>query len=828
MYLCVKKVTFPLFPRPIFLFYFYPMKRSLFALFTIVSLSVFSQNVYFIKDKSSLDAIPFVKVKPNIGNPFLVDIDGMMKLDAAVQSIELRASGYKDTIVQVSEIMENTIYLVSMIKEIQEVKVVAGENPAHRIIDLAIENRKKNNPLDNDAFRYESYSKFIFDANQEALDAIPENTTDSTLKNIKQFFKEQHIFMLESASTRTFIPPSRDKEEITAYKVSGFTDPMFSTFANEMQSFSFYENQFQLLGKTYINPIAFGGTRRYLFILEDTTIVNQDTTFMIFYRPRKGKNFDGMTGHLYINTNGYAIEKVTAAPYEDTTGTAIQIIQEYALIDGKKWFPSKLSTEIAFKSLVLIPKWKNGHLVGKGNTYIKNVTLNPEGLRKGDFNNVTVTTNENASEVEKEQWDSLRVYEITEKEERTYTMIDSLSKAEKLDEKLTLLTTLLSGKIPMGILNLDLTRLVNFNQYEGYRFGAGLETSKKLMKNVVIGGYYGWATRDKDSKYGGYSTIHFNRKNGIKLNLRYQQDLLERGGYAFQKDAFTLNSTSLYRHFFIQNMERQRLGEIAFSGNIKSNMKLTLIGNYQRIWTTDGYFYSPPGDFVMSIPKNEFDLAETAVELTWNIREKVMQLGDQRVSKGTKFPKIMIKATRGWKGWFESDLDYLRFNAEIQQTIAVRGIGEIVWTLTGAQTNGDVPLFLMQVGCGTGRNWNLSVSNTFETMGASEFYHSKQAALFTRFNFNSIKTKATWNEPQFSLHHAIGYGEMNEMPLGSAHSVSFKTMDKGFFETGLVLNSLFSNEFTGVGIAAFYRYGSYASTDWKKNIVPKFTVTFNL
>lgn len=796
------------------------MKRSLLALFTIVSFTLFSQNTYFIKDQSSLDPIPFVKVKPDTGNPFLVDIDGMMLLNKEVTKVELRSSGYKDTIVNINEVKDFTIYLVPLIKEIQEVKVIAGENPAHRIIDLAIENRKKNNPLDNDAFRYESYSKFIFSANQEALDAIPDSTKDSTLINIKRFFDEQYIFMLESASTRTFIPPSRDKEEITAYKVSGFTDPMFSTFANEMQSFSFYENQFQLLGKTYINPIAFGGTRRYLFILEDTTIVNTDTTFTIFYRPRKGKNFDGMTGYLYINTNGYAIEKVIAAPYEDTTGTAIQIVQEYALIDGKKWFPSKLSTEIAFKSLVLIPKWKDGHLEGKGNTYIKNVQLNPEDIRKRDFNNVTVVTNENAADVKDETWDSLRVYDITEKEERTYTVIDSLSKAEKLDDKLSLLTTLLEGKVPIGIINLDLTRVIDFNQYEGYRFGLGLETSKKLMKNATIGGYYGWATRDKEAKFGGYSTIHLNRKNGIKLNLRYQQDLLERGGMAFQKDVFTLNSTSLYRHFFIKNMERQRLGEIALSGNVKSNMKLTLIGNYQRIWTTDDFLY-----YGFGAPRSEFDLAETSLEFTWNIREQVMQLGNNRISKGTKFPKIMVKATKGWKGWFESDLDYIRLHTEIQQSISMRGVGNIIWTLVGSQTIGDVPLFLMNVGNGTGLNWNLSVANTFETMLPSEFYHDKQAAFFTRLNFNALKTKATWNEPQFCLHHAIGYGEMENK---IADNVLYRSMDKGFFEGGIILNNIISNEFVGVGIAAFYRYGTYSNTDWKKNIVPKITINILL
>ena len=125
---------------------------------------------------------------------------------------------------------------------------------------------------------------------------------------------------------------------------------------------------------------------------------------------------------------------------------------------------------------------------------------------------------------------------------------------------------------------------------------------------------------------------------------------MERGGYYFQKDGFSLNSTSLYRHLFVRNMDRQRMAEAAFSFNIRSNMKIAFLGNYQRIGLTEGYRFnmsstSNPTNFIQG-----FDLAETSMEISWNIREKVMQLGTQRISKGTKWPRLVVKATKGWKG----------------------------------------------------------------------------------------------------------------------------------------------------------------------------------
>jgi hypothetical protein len=220
-----------------------------------------------------------------------------------------------------------------------------------------------------------------------------------------------------------------------------------------------------------------------------------------------------------------------------------------------------------------------------------------------------------------------------------------------------------------------------------------------------------------------------------------------------------------------------------------------------------------------------FDLAETSLEISWNIREKVMQLGTQRISKGTKWPRLVIKATKGWKGVFTSQFKYLRYNVDIQQDIQIRGLGKFSWMLSGGLTDGDVPLFMMQTPAATGLKWNLAVVNSFETMTPSAFYHDKQAAFFLRMNFNAIKTKATWNEPQLGLHHAVGFGTLNNV---SNHSFEVHSMDKGYSEAGIYLNGLFQNKFTAFGIGSFYRYGYYADADWRRNIVPKICLSVNM
>ena len=794
----------------------------LLALAAFVSFLSTAQTSYFIKDAVSKESVPFVKIYPDKGSPFLADIDGLFHLTDEVMSIRLHVASYRDTTIETVNIIDGTIYIQPVFQQIQEVRVVAGENPAHRIIDQAIARRKLNNPMENDAFYYESYSKFIFDMDREYLASIPDSTSDSTLIRMKRFFEEQHLFMLESSSTRTFIPPSRDKEEITAYKVSGFSDPMFSTFASELQSFSFYENQVQLLGKNYVNPIAFGGTNRYLFILEDTTVVGADTTFTIFYRPRKGKNFDGMTGRLFINTKGFAIEKVTASPFADTSGTKLGIVQEYKYTNDFKWFPYKLSTELIMPLTVSV---EGQQIVGKGSTYIRNVNFDRSKIGKVSFDNVSVVVSEEAAELKDNEWEECREFSITDREKRTYEMIDSLSEANDLNRRLSALKVLTEGRIPMGYFNMDINRLLNYNEYEGLRVGAGLETSRKLMKPVVIGGYGAYGFRDRAWKYGAYSTVHLYRKKGIRMDLCYQEDLLERGTPGFRPGNFSLSNQEIYRNLFIVNMERQRLAEVSFSAFPKANIKIVVAGNFQRISFTRDYNFLQSNAVYQSLPVSGTDLAEVFGELTWNIREKVMLVGEQRVSKGTKYPKIRLRVAKGIPDLFTATQDYWRFNVDITQDIPLIGIGVFSWKLNAARTIGDVPLFLQQLGNGTGKDWNLSVKNTFETMVPGAFYHSSQVALFTRLDLLSIKTKAKWNEPQFAFHHGIGYGELTNR---SSHNVSVRSMDKGYFEGGLIINGILTSGFTAIGIGGFYHYGYYANTDWKQNIVPKISIAFNL
>ena len=798
------------------------MKTILLSLFALLlSHSFFAQQVQ-IQESISHATIPFVKVYPEVGKPFLADLDGRFTNPPGNTRVTLKMTSFRDTTIVITGDM--IVFMTEQASEIEEVTILPGVNPAERIMELAIENRKKNHPKSDVAFKYDSYNKFVFTINQDALGQISDTTADTNLIDLKKFFNQQHIFLLESTSTKYFKPPFKEKEVISAYRVSGFSDPMLSTFANELQSFNFYDNQFDIFGRSYLNPLALGSIRRYLFILEDTTITAPgDTTYTIRFQPRRDKNFEGMKGKLYINTRGYAVEKVVAEPAENKGGIHPTIIQEYALLEGKKWFPYKLSTEVIAPGLSFSSKIKDAYLVGKGNTYIDHVVLNAD-MKDERFNAVFVETERDANKKDSTHWDEKRKYDLDAKDLRTYEFVDSLSEKENLEGKLKTLQSLLQGKIPLGYLQADILRLVNFRDYEGFRLGIGLETSDKLSDRFRVGGYFAYGFKDKMWKYGGYGKVTLIPKYFLDFEARYQQDIIERGGTGLTSEPVVTQLNSFYRNIYIRQMDKQRIGEIAFSGYIFPRMKFRLSGSYQRIEFTDGYQYQWTKSEMGTIDR--YDIAESSLELTWAIRDKVISLGTKRVSKGSDWPIITAKITKSLPGVTAAKIDYTRLTGAVQQIVPVRAVGKLTYVLMGTVVEGDAPLLLQQVGQGTGGMWKLSAANSFETMIASTYYSSKMAALFTRFDFKAIKTKVKWTKPQFAIHHAVGYGSKED---AGRHSIAFNSLDKGYAEAGLLANNLIILSRIGFGIGGFYHYaGGVISPKVENNITAKFTLNISL
>ena len=794
------------------------MRHFIILLLFVLPLTTIAQQ-YVIKDNSEEGTLPFVRLQFTDGSTSFTDIDGLFTWNENNEFVRIKYAGYYDTVVYQNKIKNNTIQLRALAKEFDDIVILPGVNPAERIVKNVIENRKVNHPLKKHSFEYNSYNKFVLDVDSSTYQKVKQKAETDTLSEEERFIKRQHYFMLESATHRRFIPPAKDREDVLAYRISGLNNPIFSTIAQSIQNFHFYDDEFTVLMTTYYSPISTDAIKRYYFILQDTTVVGNDTTFTMTFQPRIGKEHQSLKGTLFINTNGYAIERVIAEPYKKGD-ISVKVVQQYEFIDNKKWFPVNLSTHIEIGGNISISK--DGKLVGRGNSYIKDIVIDPDDMKKGGFNNIAISTKEEAGKASEEDWSKYRKDELTDREKNTYQTLDSLNKELNLDKKVNTLGILVSGKIPIWKFSLPIERLLDYNIQEGYRLGLGLETNRHFSEVLTLGGYFAWGTKDKEWKYGGYATVDFYKPLGIKLTARYQDDRLQRGATILKQSTWDLLQPQFISNFYRRDLENQRLAELQFTIAPLGNLTFHLIGNYQRIGFKDNYQYNDRGNWI-----NQLDAFETALEVKWNIRQRILVLGDYRLSQPTKFPKISARISKFTPGVFNSSADFVRGYVKILEELQSKRLGNLTISLTLNQTFGDAPLTFLHVAPGTMEKFGIVTGNAMETIYPSEFYAERQAMLLVRYDFPAIRTGVKGISPQFAIHHGIAYGDL---PNKSLHQLTahypLQSMDKGVFEGGIIINELLNLSGLKFGIGGFYRYGEYSNEKWYKNIMPKLSIKF--
>ena len=799
-----------------------PMLQKLLFVFLFFSFNSWAQR-FQVLDSNLHEGIAFAKVYPELSAPLLTDINGYFELSNTNQSIRIRALGYHDTTIVLANLVSDWLYLRSKTQETQEIVVVPGVNPALRIMEQAIQNRKANHPQAHGGFIADQYSKFIFDLDDATRRKMADTIiapTDTSNYEFKKFVDQQAFFISETKSSHYFEPPYREKEIIEAFRVSGFSDPALSSIAQGLQSFHFYEIQLEILGLKYLSPLAPGSLNRYFYSLKDTTINGSDTTFTIFFKPKKGTDFEGLTGQLYINTNGYAIEKVKAMPYNPPpSANRVAIIQEYQLIDANKWFPKQLSTEIYLPFIQLTFDSVPAVIVGKGLNVVKAVRFNPAELDKVKFQQIAVETLPNAAKkLDDQQWDSVRVEPLSEREIMTFKQIDSLSKAQHFDEKLKIAKVLLTGKIPLGYFQIDATRFLKYNAFERTRIGLGLETSARLSKHLTLGGQFGYGLNDARIKYGAYVNWQIGANQKLSLKGFRSLDIAEVGGpIMYQTSLFYKQDVT--RYLYATNMAYQDKLGLELSARIQANKRLEFETSLQRNNYTDAYAYAGQTASQVLVSRLGF---------SWAIREKSSFIGDVLLPKSSPYPKIQLQFEHAWylKDWTSPDLVFNRLQINIFQLLTIPGTGILNWNARFAVTDRATPL-LYQNAISASRTYGqwmgISVANTFETLSSTAFYHQTQLQLFARFILNSWRTKASWNEPQLGCHYAFGWGTMSDQTV---HSTTFLTMNRGYQEAGVLLNGLYVSGQSSFGIGVFSSFGYYASKDWKQNIVPKFSLGY--
>ena len=138
--------------------------------------------------------------------------------------------------------------------------------------------------------------------------------------------------------------------------------------------------------------------------------------------------------------------------------------------------------------------------------------------------------------------------------------------------------------------------------------------------------------------------------------------------------------------------------------------------------------------------------------------------------------------------------------------------------------NNPLPTSELYNGYGSYRSFAFEAPYSFAAMRMNEFLSDRFIYLFSYHNIGNIFFRSQFSRPELLISFHAGIGTLQEE--WRHQGIEFKTMEKGYFESGIRLNHLLDLKMCTLGFSGYYRFGHYAFDNVADNIAMKFTVVF--
>lgn len=772
----------------------------------------FSQTVnklHVFVDKESQIPVPFVEVKTKKGTLFS-NIKGEVKLDS-LSIIEISHPIYLSIAKIVSS--SDTTELTPI--DINE-KVSFTPPPSYELIEKVIANKKINEPKSHAPYSYKSYNKFYINTNKTTdTKQYLEKLLNPFSFTFKDFQGNHYLVLSESITERVYKEDLKEEEVITSSRISGVDRPLLLSLNSQVQSFSFYGDYIRISGKDYLSPLEDGGLKRYNFKIVHTSIaLDGNIVYTVLFYPKKNKRFESLRGVLYINSNGYALQYALMQPAKETKTTA-QIAHSSTLTKNG-WFPESSVTTVVLDNLgngeMQFSAVAESHIYDlESHTSIGNKTFNDVAVYydESKVNDTTLLSNE-------------RLYALSEKEEKTYTLYDTIGHLNNFTRAINFGEKLYYKQIPYKNFNLELKHLLDVNDYVGVQIGGGVSTNDKFSEIFSVGGYMEYGFKDKESKFGfnGAITAPWERK--LALQTSFSKDITEAGGLPTFFQHRNMYNTEWLRKLRLNRFDKN----VTFDIGIESNPI-----NYVFVRTSittehskPAYEYSYSADSLTT-----FNYTDLYIGIKIAYGERFFKLLKERISLGRPLPVLWLELTRGVTG-LNGDFEYRKLYSKIEYKYPIPGIGTLGIQVSAGKVWGSLPYGRLYNGKGS-LGVRTVAHNSFETMSYNEFLSSQYLTFFLSHDFGYMNYLEYKNfRPRFEVALNMGFGSLSN---DSEHnSITYKTMEKGYFEIGAMANNLLSINISpvkmGLGIGFFHRIGAYRLDSFSDNTFFKLATTFKL
>ncbi len=781
-------------------------------LFALTSYGQTTHSYWFIsKNAETREAIPYIHCVVNDTLHLFSDMNGLTRLDFIPEKINIKHYFYGEVLVTNPDTSNHYFYLGRNGNSFYTSSSDSFSDSLIRLVLLQKRYIKKASK----SYSYKSYNKFTVGTEKSGYTKrIYERMLDLLSFNIADQ-ENKHLFLMESISELQRLDRIRRKERILGIRSTGIKIP--STYVNYIHPnpFSLYSNYVNIANTKFISPLCFASYLTYAYHLVDSATVDGIPIYVLAFYPLPAKSIGATQGFLYIDGKNNMVKYFVTSPLR-AGNSRIEACQEYQYLAGN-WFPSQYKTDIHIYNLGV----GSASLHLSAHSYLfeyqRDYSLSPS-----DFSEVVLEYNEGSGNFPDSLWRKYRQTPLNTKDLYTFRYYDSTGVQRRQDEVLKFGERVYFGQIPIGKVNIALNKLLSLNYLEGLRLGLGLHTNERFSRDWILGGYWGYGLKDQRFKYGFNAIYQFNDPLDVAFAAGYSDDVYEAGAQFFPFD-IAQYSTEPLRKYRLSIMDYARQASFTFSFRpfkyLKSSSGLT-VARHAPSYT---YQFNEHED-------TRFHFLEYSLGFRYAFGEEYIKTPINTIALGTPYPVFWFNYTQGLPFQPLGEFDYSRFDVKLQQTFRFFRFGTSGVQLTAGAVIGDVPYTKLYNMKGALRDISVVIHNSFETMAYNEFLSDRFFALFYSHDFGQLYTPYKILKPNIVMVHNMGFGSLRNP---EAHkNIPFKTMEKGYFESGLFLKNLLviniSGLNTGLGIGLFGRYGPYEHQRLSQNLTLKLAANFLL
>lgn len=809
------------------------MLKLLSVAFLLISFTLFSQTKLtvmdgFMEDQPMEGVVILSEQNIELGK---TNSKGIFVVPAGVNQIRLFYEGYnekklyaygRDLVVQLDPI---TVQLSST-------EITNDDSEARKIIREVIQNRKKNSITNLKSYEYKSYSKFLVTANKDSMPYIffPKNEEDSSYNDVRRLLDKSHLMLGERAMDHKYSSEFGDKNVVKATRISGTKIPLYEFVAMQPISHNFDEDKIDFFFREFINPVSNSGLNEYRYRISDEENYEGKEIIVISFFPQKRiPSKQQIKGNVWIDKKNKAMARFYAENLSDTNVAELEMDwtnyqdywfpkqQRFRMDGGAISYPSVKDTLLEDGTIRLDTIKKKERVWLHLTTSFKDV-ISPKEFEAKEFRGYTNEIDLNSMDNSEATLEEYRDDELTETEMNTYVKIDSIGEKYNMDRNIRLLRIIGSGgKYSMGKFDVDLTKLFNYNDYEGFRIGLGGNTNYKLNDDFSLNGYVAYGFRDEKFKFGGGVDWFVNKPYSGKIFANYAQDVEASGRNPIPLQNNYLkfingNLTNIYNDYFYS----YRKAQLGYQQDLFQNITFSISGIYNEKTAEFKYQY------LNNRPDEKFLSFDTELALRWAPKDQNVRTPFGKVTISSGLPVFYLTITQGWNVFnadytpTKLDFTYLdKYQTFLGQTdVQVR---------TGA-VFGETPIFNLFEGMGNAKrgdqifkHFGVSGLNNFETMLPGEFYSDRYFMFNLSHKIAGFKFMKREVFPEFIYRGLIG----DLKNPGDHGNISFQTPNKYYQEAGLEFNQLIYGIF---GIGTYYRFGTYAHDSFDQNFFLKLTL----